>query len=43
MQQHHPAAAIRVQKNAAIRNLNRPLRLQPRPLDSHVQLYERLN
>jgi hypothetical protein len=42
MQKHHPAAAVPAQKDAAIGKLDCSLRLQPRPLDCHIQLYESL-
>src|SRR5437773_10394725 len=36
MQEHHPAAAVTAQKDAAIGKLDCYLRLQPRPLDRHI-------
>src|SRR5439155_22502388 len=36
MQEHHPAAAVPAQKDAAIGKLDCSLRLQPRPLDRHI-------
>jgi hypothetical protein len=42
MQKHHPAAAVALQKDPAVDKLDRSMRIQPRPLDCHIQLYERL-
>src|SRR5256714_320573 len=36
VQEHHPAAAVPAQKDAAIGKLDCSLRLQPRPLDRHI-------
>src|SRR5256712_4480784 len=42
MQQHDPAAAGTAQRDAAVGKLSRFLRCQPRPLDGHVVLCEKV-